>query len=100
MADMGRIGMIIYLVIGVLVAAARGYIGDIDGLGGLVNLLLAILLWPLVLLGVKFNLGFGGGDGKNRGLGLLFGPPMIYLVTLKDRLTPSRDFAPDTPIDR
>jgi hypothetical protein len=77
--------MIIYLIVGVLIAAARDYLGDIGSLGGLLNLLLAILLWPLVLLGVRFNLSFGGGGGKNKSLGLLFGAPLAYLLALKDR---------------
>jgi len=80
------IGMIIYLIVGVLIAAARDYLGDIGSLGGLLNLLLAILLWPLVLLGVRFNLSFGGdGGGKNKSLGLLFGAPLAYFLALKDR---------------
>lgn len=75
---MRSIGMIIYLVIGVLIASARDYIGDVGSLGGLLNLILAVLLWPLVLLGVKFNISFGGGDGKNKSLGLLVGAPLTY----------------------
>ncbi|MGI8407198.1 MAG: hypothetical protein ACR2L3_01635 [Actinomycetota bacterium] len=77
---MRSIGLIIYLVIGVLVASARDYLGDVGSLGGVLNLVLAVLLWPLVLLGVKFNISFGGGDGdgKNKSLGLLFGAPLAY----------------------
>jgi hypothetical protein len=53
------------VVIGVLVAAARDYLGDVDSISDIVNLLFALLLWPLVLLGVEFNLDIGGGkDGK------------------------------------
>ncbi|MBA2725803.1 MAG: hypothetical protein H0U53_07435, partial [Actinobacteria bacterium] len=72
------IGLIIYLVIGVLIASARDYLGDVGSLGGVLNLVLAVLLWPLVLLGVKFNISFGGGDGKNKSLGLLLGAPLAY----------------------
>lgn len=74
---MRTIGLIIYLVVGVLVASARNYLGDVGSLAGLLNLLLAIALWPLVLLGVKFNLSFGGG-GRNRNGALLWGPPLVY----------------------
>lgn len=77
---MRSIGSIIYLVVGVLVASANGYLGDVGSLGGLLNLLLAILLWPLVLLGVDFKLRFGGGN-NNRSLGVMFGAPLAYLHT-------------------
>ena len=63
----GGIIAIVYLVIGVLVAANRNYLGDIDSVGALIDLLLAIVLWPLVLLGVDINL--AGGDGKGGGKG-------------------------------
>ena len=64
---MRSIVVIVYLVIGVAVAAARGYLGDVGTIGDILNLLLAVLLWPLVLLGVKFNLNIGGGRGGNKG---------------------------------
>jgi hypothetical protein len=34
------------VVIGVLVAAARDYLGDVDSISDIVNLLFALLLWP------------------------------------------------------
>ena len=71
---MRSIVMIVYLVIGVAVAAARGYIGDVGSIGDIVNLLLAVLLWPLVLVGVEFNLNIGGGKGGTRKGALLLGP--------------------------
>ena len=67
--------MIAYLVIGVIVASAQGYLGDIGGLGDVVNLLLAIVLWPLLLVGVDFNIRIGdngdNGGGRNRNNGVL-----------------------------
>lgn len=51
---------VIYLIIGIFVAANHGYFGTINSIAGLLNLLLAILLWPLLLFGVSFNLTFGG----------------------------------------
>lgn len=77
---MRGIVLIVYLVIGVLVAAVRDYLGDISGIADIVNLLLAVLLWPLVLVGVDFNLKFGDGkDGKGKnGALLLLGPPLAY----------------------
>jgi hypothetical protein len=72
---------IVYLVIGVLVAATKDYLGNINGIGDIINLLLAILLWPLLLLGVKFNLKLGGGDNdkamREQAFALL-GPALVY----------------------
>jgi hypothetical protein len=58
---------IIYLVIGVVVAASRDYFADIDGVEGLVSAALAIVLWPLVLLGIDLELGDGGNGGGGNG---------------------------------
>ncbi len=84
---MKAIIIVAYFVIGVIVAAARDYLGDVGNLGDIVNLLLAIVLWPLVLLGVDFNLKLGGDDGgngkdrggdKKNGVLLLVGPVLAY----------------------
>ena len=48
---------VIYLVIGVFVAAQRDYLEDLDRIKPILSAILAILLWPLVLLGVNFNIG-------------------------------------------
>jgi membrane-bound ClpP family serine protease len=53
------IGGIIYLIIGVILAANHGYFGVITSVSTLLNALLAVLLWPLMLFGVSFNLNFG-----------------------------------------
>ena len=45
----------LYLVIGVVVAAAKDYFDDIDTLRALLEALIVILIWPLVLLGVDVN---------------------------------------------
>ena len=80
---------VIYLVVGVLVAATKDYFGGVDGVFDLVNILLAIVLWPLVLLGVDFNLGGNGGGGKGRDRKnntLLLGPSWLFLRALvRDR---------------
>ena len=54
---------IIYVVIGVVIAANRDYFVDIDGLRGILSAVLAVLLWPLILFGVDLDL---GGDGRDR----------------------------------
>ena len=71
---MKRIAVIVYLVIGVAVAAAQNYLGNIGNIADFVNLLLAIVLWPLLLVGVDFNLSFGGGkDGNKKGALFMLG---------------------------
>ena len=76
---MRTIAIIVYLVIGVVVATNQHYLGDIGSLADLVNLLLAVILWPLLLLGVDFHLSFGGGkDGNKKGALFLLSPALVY----------------------
>jgi len=42
--------VLVYLGIGVAVAAERNYFQNVDGVRGVVAAVLAILLWPLLLL--------------------------------------------------
>ena len=53
-----RIGIIgiVYLIIGLVVAANHHYLRHLDTWRLLVSGLLAILLWPLVLLGVDLHI--------------------------------------------
>ncbi len=46
----------IYLIIGVLVAASYDYFERLAGVRGIISALLAIVLWPLVLLGVDLDI--------------------------------------------
>jgi hypothetical protein len=73
---MRRGGLIvgIYLVVGLVVAIAKGYFNNVGGIGDVVEILVAILIWPLVLFGVDINIGGieggdGGGNGGNGGGG-------------------------------
>lgn len=50
-----RLGTIIWLVIGILVAAAHHYLVHIGTVKLVVSALLAILLWPLLLLGINLH---------------------------------------------
>lgn len=50
------IGTIVYLVIGLVVASSQGYLGSLNTVPHILSALLAITLWPLVLLGVGFHL--------------------------------------------
>ena len=49
---------IIYLIIGVIVASNRSYLGDLGHVAHLLSAFLAVILWPLVLLGVNLHLAF------------------------------------------
>ena len=44
---------IIWLVIGVVVAATHHFFDHIGTLGAILSAVLAVILWPLILLGVK-----------------------------------------------
>jgi hypothetical protein len=48
--------LVIYLVVGLLVAAQKDYLADVTNLSGFLSLILAVLLWPLVLLGVHVKI--------------------------------------------
>lgn len=47
------LGFVIWLVIGLVVAANRGFLGDLDSLSGVLSAVLAVLAWPLVVLDVQ-----------------------------------------------
>ena len=48
---------LIYIVLGILVASTNGYLQDLGKIRGIISLVLAVLLWPLVLLGVDLHIG-------------------------------------------
>ena len=49
-----RIGLfgLIYLVIGVIVAASQDYFENLGRVRGILTAILGILLWPLLLIGI------------------------------------------------
>ena len=47
----------IYLVLGVLVAVANNYFDHLTTFGRLLSALLAVVLWPLLLLGIDIRIG-------------------------------------------
>ncbi len=49
------IGTIIYLIVGVIIASAHHYLAHADKLKPIASALLAIALWPLVLLGINLH---------------------------------------------
>jgi hypothetical protein len=58
---MGRggvsLGTLVWVILGVIVAMSHGY--TITNFSSVVSFLLALFLWPLVLLGVDLHLNFG-----------------------------------------
>ena len=47
---------LIYVAIGVFIAYSKDYLENLDTLKRVVSALLAILLWPLLLLGVDLQI--------------------------------------------
>ncbi len=56
MFRMNRLATIIYLVVGFIVAADRNYLENLDQLKRLASAALAVLLWPLLLLGIDLRI--------------------------------------------
>ena len=59
-AGLGGISTILFLVyigLGIFVAQANDYMDKLGSLRRIISLVLAVLLWPLVLLGVDLKLG-------------------------------------------
>jgi hypothetical protein len=50
------IGSLVYLVVGVVVASSHHYFEHASTLKPLVSALLAIVLWPLLLLGINLHI--------------------------------------------
>jgi hypothetical protein len=46
----------VYLVVGLLVAAQHGYLGSLTTVSKVISAVLAVVLWPLVLLGVHLTI--------------------------------------------
>jgi hypothetical protein len=47
---------VIYLVVGLVVASSHAYLANLNALMPILSAVLAVLLWPLVLLGVDLHL--------------------------------------------
>jgi hypothetical protein len=50
------IGSLIYIVIGVILASSHHYFTHADQLKPLLSALLAVALWPLLLLGISLHI--------------------------------------------
>ncbi|MBC7707681.1 hypothetical protein H7Y63_00460 [Polaromonas sp.] len=51
------LGFMIYIIIGIIVASNRGYLVALGSIENLISAALAVVLWPLLLLGVNLHLG-------------------------------------------
>lgn len=59
---------IVYLAIGLVVASNNNYLGNLGDLSAVISALLAVILWPLILLGIDLHIGgVPNVDIKNRG---------------------------------
>ena len=47
-----RLGLFVYVVVGCVIAAQRDFFDHLQTVDGIVSAALAVLLWPLVLLGI------------------------------------------------
>jgi hypothetical protein len=50
---------VIYVIVGIVVAAENNYLKNIDDIEAIISLILAVLLWPLVLFDVNLHIGSG-----------------------------------------
>lgn len=50
------LGVVLWIVIGVIVAARDGFLDDLGSLSRVLSALLAVAVWPLVLLDVHFGI--------------------------------------------
>jgi hypothetical protein len=49
---------IIYVIIGIIMASNRGYLVALGSVDHILSAILAIILWPLLLLGVNLHIAF------------------------------------------
>ncbi len=49
------LGVVVWIVIGLIVAARDGFLEDLGSLSALLSAILAVAVWPLVLLDVHFG---------------------------------------------
>jgi hypothetical protein len=47
---------VVYIIVGVAIAGTHHYFRNLDALKPIVSAILAVLLWPLVLLGVNLHI--------------------------------------------
>jgi hypothetical protein len=50
------LGTIIYLIVGVVLASSHHYLNHVSALKPVISALLAIVLWPLLLVGINLHI--------------------------------------------
>lgn len=50
------LGAVVWIVVGVIVAARDGYLDNLGSLSAVLSAILAVAVWPLVLLDVHFGI--------------------------------------------
>lgn len=50
------IGVVVWIVIGLVVAGRNGFLDDLGSLSAMLSLVLAVAVWPLVLLDIHFGI--------------------------------------------
>jgi len=53
---LGAVVFVIYIIIGVVVAAGHHYFEDLDALKPIASAVLAVLLWPLILFEISLHI--------------------------------------------
>jgi hypothetical protein len=56
--------LLVYLLVGLVVASNNGYLANLGDISSIVSAALAVLLWPLVLLGIDLHIGTQAGRGR------------------------------------
>jgi hypothetical protein len=49
------LGSIVWLIVGILLASSHNYLSHVDKFKPIISALLAIFLWPLLLLGINLH---------------------------------------------
>jgi hypothetical protein len=65
----GGLILVVYLVVGVIVAITQGYFEGLGNITDILEAVVAVLIWPLVLIGVDINFSDGGNGGGGGGGG-------------------------------
>jgi hypothetical protein len=56
--------LLVYLLVGLVVASNNGYLANLGDINSIVSAALAVLLWPLVLLGIDLHIGTRAGSRR------------------------------------
>jgi hypothetical protein len=51
-----RVVLVVYVVVGLLVAQSHHYFAHLSGIKSIASAVLAVVLWPLVLLGISLHI--------------------------------------------